>query len=408
MYTNQQMQIELIKAETAFTKLEIQSTMLDRMLTMCNYVKRYGIDKSFLSLYNRDNRLSSVLGIKFPSCEDAATVGSPKDIISKRFIMAMEADAPAAGAAAAPAAAPAAAAPAATTPAANATQQQQPAANNATANKANGMFARIKALCLKIIDNVNKFSGGIFKQVTDKIVNFSKSATTMLDQLRSIKDLNVKTINYKEVSARAKQMGVVMNRLDALFKNAQGFIEGTVTDMSKISVTKSELVKLRTEIGQAVDTHANSIEKNMPWGGNRVSEVSACIKLIWQMQTKAKSAVDIINDVAGNVRNRIAAIPENPNPEQRNLLTRLKSGLDVILNVNQIAEKLAKWNGDTISQINTDVKNIVKAAGGGNADPNADAAAAATGDQGQGAQSQQQPAAAAPAAAPAAESWNFF
>ena len=80
--------------------------------------------------------------------------------------------------------------------------------------------------------------------------------------------------------------------------------------------------------------------------------------------------------------------------------------MDVGLNVSQLLEQLTKWNGESISKINTDVKNIVKAAGGGNVDPNADAAAAAT-DQGQGAQPQQQPA-ALPAPAPTTESWDFF
>jgi chromosome segregation ATPase len=191
--------------------------------------------------------------------------------------------------------------------------------------------------------------------------------------------------------------------MNALCKNAGGYIEGTVTDMSKISVTKGEIVNLRTEIKKIVDTTSNENNKES-WAGNRIAEINACIKLISSMQQMAKSMLDTLNKDIDIVRNRIASIPDNPNPEQRNLLTRLKSGLDLGLNVSQLLEQLTKWNGDSISNINTDVKNIVKAAGGGNVDPNADAAAAAASNQTQDAQSQQQPA----AAAPAAESWNFF
>ncbi len=213
-------------------------------------------------------------------------------------------------------------------------------------------------------------------------------------------------MNYKEISARAKQMGVVLHRMNALCKNAGGFIEGTVTDMSKISVTKGELVNLRTSIKQIVDNAGKENDGKESWAANRVAEINACTKLISDMQQMAKGMLDTLNKDIETVRNRIASIPDNPNPEQRNLLTRLKSGLDVALNVNQLLEQLTKWNGESISKINTDVKNIVKAAGGGSVDPNAEAAAAAAANQGQGAQPQQQPAAAP--AAPAAESWNFF
>ena len=69
---------------------EIQAEMLVRMSTLYTHVKTYGIDRTFLSIYNSNGELDRICGIRFPSCESFAVTGNPRDQYSARFIAAME------------------------------------------------------------------------------------------------------------------------------------------------------------------------------------------------------------------------------------------------------------------------------------------------------------------------------
>ncbi len=76
-------EIDSIKASTTMSQL-------DQLLNMYNHVKKFGIDRTFLSLYNSNNQLNNMLGVKFPSCESADSEGYPGSNISKTFLVAME------------------------------------------------------------------------------------------------------------------------------------------------------------------------------------------------------------------------------------------------------------------------------------------------------------------------------
>lgn len=106
MYTTTAMRIEsallrkeaaethetLVNAEMEAKQLNIASQLLDRTLTMYDHVKRFGIDRTFVSLYNRHGELDRVCNIRFPSCESMDTVGDRYSYYSTRFLVAMEAD----------------------------------------------------------------------------------------------------------------------------------------------------------------------------------------------------------------------------------------------------------------------------------------------------------------------------
>lgn len=106
MYTTAAMRIEsallrkeaaetheaLVNAEMEAKQLNIASQLLDRTLTMYDHVKRFGIDRTFVSLYNRHGELDRVCNIRFPSCESMDTVGDRYSYYSTRFLVAMEAD----------------------------------------------------------------------------------------------------------------------------------------------------------------------------------------------------------------------------------------------------------------------------------------------------------------------------
>ena len=54
---------------------EVASQMLSRMCDMYDHVKQFGIDRTFVSLYNRHGELDRVCGMRFPSCESMDVVG---------------------------------------------------------------------------------------------------------------------------------------------------------------------------------------------------------------------------------------------------------------------------------------------------------------------------------------------
>ena len=69
---------------------EVASQMLSRMCDMYDHVKQFGIDRTFVSLYNRHGELDRVCGIQFPSCESMDVVGDRYSMYSTAFIAAME------------------------------------------------------------------------------------------------------------------------------------------------------------------------------------------------------------------------------------------------------------------------------------------------------------------------------
>ena len=104
MYTTTAMRIEsallrkeaaetheaLVNAEMEAKQLNIASQLLDRTLTMYDHVKQFGIDRTFVSLYNRHGELDRVCGMRFPSCESMDVVGDRYSQYSTAFIAAME------------------------------------------------------------------------------------------------------------------------------------------------------------------------------------------------------------------------------------------------------------------------------------------------------------------------------
>lgn len=80
------------EAETADTKAEAANMVFDQVLNMYQHVKNNGIDRTFLSLYNRQGQLNNMIGYSFPSCESMDSVGSPRSSASRAFIAAMESD----------------------------------------------------------------------------------------------------------------------------------------------------------------------------------------------------------------------------------------------------------------------------------------------------------------------------
>ena len=83
---------DLADAQNDNKDTEIATTMMLRMHKLYSHVKRYGIDRTFLSIYNSNGELDRMCSMKFPSCEAFNTVGNSYDHYSTAFLAAMEAE----------------------------------------------------------------------------------------------------------------------------------------------------------------------------------------------------------------------------------------------------------------------------------------------------------------------------
>jgi len=83
---------DIADAQNDDKNTEIATTMMLNMHKLYSHVKQYGIDKTFLSIYNSNGELDRMCNMKFPSCEAFNTVGNNYDRYSTAFLAAMEAE----------------------------------------------------------------------------------------------------------------------------------------------------------------------------------------------------------------------------------------------------------------------------------------------------------------------------
>ena len=69
---------------------EVATQMLTRMLSMYQHVKKFGIDRTFVALYNQNHELDKICNTRFPSCEAFSTEGDKYSRYTASFIAAME------------------------------------------------------------------------------------------------------------------------------------------------------------------------------------------------------------------------------------------------------------------------------------------------------------------------------
>lgn len=80
------------ETEEGAAEAENASMVFDQLFRMHDHVARFGVDRTFLSLYNTNNELTRMLRVRFPSCESMDSVGSPRSSYSQSLLVAMESD----------------------------------------------------------------------------------------------------------------------------------------------------------------------------------------------------------------------------------------------------------------------------------------------------------------------------
>lgn len=82
---------EIVATDTEIESVSDQTEMFmerfDEIINRYNYVKRYGVDRTFMRLFNSENELSRQFNYYFPSCESFGMTGDPN---SKESIVCME------------------------------------------------------------------------------------------------------------------------------------------------------------------------------------------------------------------------------------------------------------------------------------------------------------------------------
>ena len=72
--------------------IDLQSQMLTRMFDMYHHAKQYGVNRTFVALFNSNGELDRLCHVRYPSCESIPAVGNPRNRYSTVFISAMEDD----------------------------------------------------------------------------------------------------------------------------------------------------------------------------------------------------------------------------------------------------------------------------------------------------------------------------
>ena len=80
------------EVETDVKNDDVATQMLLRTGRLYYHVKKYGVDRTFLRLYNQHGEMDRMCGIQFPSCEAMNATGNPYSRYSAAFIVAMEDD----------------------------------------------------------------------------------------------------------------------------------------------------------------------------------------------------------------------------------------------------------------------------------------------------------------------------
>lgn len=71
-----------VKDTEVLAESQILSAQFDELLAMQRHVAKFGVDRTFLSLFNKGGRLGRALGVDIPACESIDAVGYPTSALS--------------------------------------------------------------------------------------------------------------------------------------------------------------------------------------------------------------------------------------------------------------------------------------------------------------------------------------
>lgn len=189
-------------AEQEATEAEMIAAGLRQACNMYDHVKKFGVDRSFLSLYNNDGGLSVMIGARFPACESIDAVGDPSSSYSRAFIEAME--------------------------------------------SSDGLWEKFTNFLRKIADHVRDF----FRKIWDWLAESFGSITRKIGSLRkAVNESNVKSADkLKDKKADLYELSKMDDAKKELMDKANEFV-------GKITMNVGDAAK---DVSEAIKTYATS------------------------------------------------------------------------------------------------------------------------------------------------------
>lgn len=221
--------------EQEATETEMIATGLNQACNMYDHVKQFGIDRTFLSLYNRDGGLTKMIGVQFPACESMDAVGDPYSSYSSAFIEAME--------------------------------------------SGDGLWAKIVNFFRKIADAIKNFFTKIwdwlassFGSITRKIGALRKAAnnavpknaTDLKDSKLSLYTASSKfsTVSKKVASDAGAMIGAVADTVNTKTKGVKNAIERMMQKMNNGKAPTRAFVDSVTTAGNTYDANRSNFQFN--------------------------------------------------------------------------------------------------------------------------------------------------
>ncbi|MEE3399627.1 MAG: hypothetical protein VZR64_09180, partial [Eubacterium sp.] len=232
---------DLVDRTEAAKDSEIELQLLSRMFELYDHVSKYGIDRTFVSLYNRHGELDRVCGMRFPSCESMDVVGDRYSRYSTAFIAAME-------------------------------------------DEKEGLWAKIKAFIAKIWKWIKEKVSALWNKIKSFFTSGKKKKTGVIAKLKSLAagtyvrikkagswafhhagDVGKFLLHHKKLVALIVAYVVYARKLKGFFgKIVKGVILGNIA-ISAVTAIISELLKKGDEVKKEAKKSGHYVVTERTW-----------------------------------------------------------------------------------------------------------------------------------------------
>lgn len=305
-----EIEVGCAKAACESMQLDFAQVSLDRAFNMYNHVKNYGIDRTFLSLFNSNGELDNAIGRRFPSCESVDFGGSPYSNMSRTFIAAME-------------------------------------------DENEGFFAKIWAFIKKCWNAIVNFIKGVWDKFMSLFKKKDGDVDAQLNELDKVKSLagsvTVKMPEPMDKQAADQAISELKESTDGVVEGAKRGLIGRSWDKLKAFVTRKdsnpEYSKLKVTL-KTVDI-------------NNVGDLKNAIRELRKASSDFKPTAGQLNEVLTKIEQAKSLMDGNMPPELKAEIGSLRQAADQ-LNAAEKADqdrvKKLGWFGKIVNRLTKDSK----------------------------------------------------
>lgn len=312
--------VALARIDADIVKCGYQGTLLDQTFNMYQHVKKYGIDRTFLSLYNRAGELNDAIGCKFPSCESVDYVGSPYSTISTTFIAAME-------------------------------------------DEQKGLFRRILDWIKRMIAAIRKGIEIVGRWLKyHNVINLRSEVNDILKRYANKDvDYSIAILDYKEVIAQGTRYLNAFTHIAGITASIKDNIEKHPDDLGRLDESIKEVFDNGTAYvidKTGVENRLGNLYKNKTYveGSKSLNEyvikIFKMVQTIIEVQQRGTLLFKTCSGVVTALDNEIKRIETNlDKPETQNKLQVYKRALELINKLRNIADDMVKWSGKSSDNV---------------------------------------------------------